>query len=101
MAPSDAARSALRHLADWYARMCVDDRYDKAPPTDGVDAVSALENGPEADKRRVVFTYWAVRVAEELARCRRYERGQAAPADVDLAHTQLDLALQAAFERLR
>ena len=101
--PSDGARTALRGLAAWYDRICVDETYDNPAPVDGLDALTAEERGPDSLLlRHVVVAHWAVRVAQELAECRRRGHGgDGDPAATLLAHTKLDLALQGAFDRLR
>jgi len=102
-ASSDEARIALRGLAAWYERICVDDTYDNPAPADGLDALTAQERGPDhLLLRRDVVSHWAVRVAEELAEWRR--RGLASdgdPAVTLLAYAKLDLALRGAFDKLR
>jgi hypothetical protein len=102
IAVSDEDRTALRGLVTWYERICVDDEYDSPAPADGLDALAAHEHDadPPLLWRDLVF-HWAVRVAQELAECRR--PGLAAngdPAASLLAHTKLDLALRGAFDRL-
>ena len=86
-ASSDQARTALRGLAAWYERVSADDAYGNPPPGDGLDALTALEAEPESQHcRRVVVAHWAVRVAEELARCRQRKIADSR-ADA-LAHTR-------------
>jgi len=100
-ASSDEARIALRGLAAWYERICVDGTYDNPAPADGLDALTAQEREPD-HLRRDVVSHWAVRVAEELAEWRR--RGLASdgdPAVTLLAYAKLDLALRGAFDKLR
>lgn len=91
---------ALRGLAAWYERMCVDSDYGNAPPEEGVRALMAM--GDEEDKpvtRQLVLTYWAVRVAEEVASCRRrWCSKDSTPDDLQVALAKLDLALHGAFE---
>jgi hypothetical protein len=102
IAPSGEECTALRALKVWYERMCVDGMYDHPAPVDGLDALTALERGPDGDlSRRVVVCHWAVRVAEELAGCRRGLTDDGNSATAALEHTKLDLALQGAFDRLR
>ena len=102
MAHSDEARTALRRLAAWYERICVDDMYKNSAPADGLDALAAGKRGSDSLRiRRVVVAHWAIRVAQELARFRR--QGFAGDADQTaalLAHAKLDLALRGAFDRL-
>lgn len=71
-ASSDEARIALRGLAAWYARICVDDTYDSPAPSEGLDALTAQARGPDRLLlQRDVVSHWAVRVAQELAGSRR------------------------------
>jgi hypothetical protein len=101
-ASSSEACTALRGLTAWYERICVDDLYDHPAPADGLDALTALERGSDLDlSRRVVVTHWAVRVAQELAGCRRGLRHDGDLAAAFLERSKLDLALQGAFDRLR
>jgi len=103
MASSDEERTALRGLAAWYERVCIDDAYDNPAPADGLDALTAQEHGPDQlPLRRSVVPHWAVRVAQELTEWRR--RGLAIdgdPAATVLAYAKLDLALRGAFDKLR
>lgn len=102
-ASSDEARIALRGLADWYERICVDDAYDNPAPADGLDSLMAQEREPDhLFLRRDVMSHWAVRVAEELAEWRRRDHASDGdPAATLLAYAKLDLALRGAFDKLR
>ena len=74
-ASSDEARIALRGLAAWYERICVDDAYDNPAPADGLDSLMAQEREPDhLFLRRDVMSHWAVRDAEELAEWRRRDQ---------------------------
>lgn len=99
---SGGAGAALRELAEWYERMCVDDRYARPAPEDGVDALVAMRTDPDSmSSGTVMVADWAVRVARELACCRAQQRSD--PPDVRagaLALAKLDVALYGAFERL-
>ena len=99
-ASSDEARTALRGLAGWYERICVDETYHTPAPAEGIDALMAEGARPDhLFLRSEVVTYWAVRVAQELAEWRR-PRSAAVGADaVLLADAKLDLALRGAFDR--
>lgn len=97
-ANSEETRVALRGLAAWYERMCVDPDYGKAPPEEGVRALIALgDEEPKPIKRQLAVAYWAIRVAQELASCQvRWSSEDSTPDELQLALTKLDLALIAA-----
>jgi hypothetical protein len=82
--------------------MCVDETYDNDAPPDGLDILMAEGRRPDhLLLRSDVVTYWAVRVAQELAEWRRGRlAGVGDSAATLLAHAKLDLALQGAFDRL-
>jgi hypothetical protein len=100
---SDHARTALLGLVAWYERICVDDQYDSPAPVEGLAVLTARERAPNSVlTHRVVVTYWAVRVAQELAEFRRRRiTFEDDPAAVLLAHTKLDLAVRGALDWMR
>jgi len=98
METSEESRTALRSLVAWYERVAVDDSYNNPAPADGLDALAAQEHGPNRFRDRVQVAHWAVRVAQELAECRRTHLDDG---DSVLAYAKLDLALRGAFDRLR
>ncbi len=96
-------RTALRGLVAWYERMLIDPDYDNPAPGEGVAALIALsgERSSSLD-RRVVVTYRAVRLAEELGACRaKWSSHGSDPGAHRVALAKLDLALQVASEPLR
>jgi hypothetical protein len=94
----DGNQSALRGLAAWYERMCVDAGYCNAAPDEGLIALLALEvagDGPFA--RRLMVTHSVFRIAQELAACRaQWRSADRELKTTDLALAKLELALRAA-----
>jgi len=98
---SDESRPALRGLAAWYERISVDDAYTNPAPAAGVEALEAEVRGPDRLPRSLQVAHWAVRVAQELAECRRTRLGAVDLAATCLAEARLDVAVQGAFDHLR
>lgn len=91
--------TALRGLVSWYERLCVDERYSNPPPSEGLDALFLVEQERSSSTARVlVAARWAIRVAEELARCRQLEGLGDDEAAMSLQLSRLELALHE-FER--
>lgn len=99
-APLDGVQSALRGLAAWYERMCIDPDHCNPAPPEGLAASVALERtavGPT--ERRIEVTHWAVRVAQELAAYRaQFSSTGESPVAIGLALAKLDVALLGASE---
>ena len=64
-------QSALLGLATWYEHVCADGRFDDPPPMEGFEALYQVEDELPPRLRELIVSRWAVRVADELARCRR------------------------------
>ncbi len=100
---SDDTGTALRGLAAWYERMCVDADYGNPAPDEGLAALRALADTPTASiGPQLELTYWALHVAQELAACRAQwlsaDQGQTT---IGIALAKLDVALLGAFEHAR
>ena len=92
---------ALRGLAAWYERLCVDVDYAQNAPDEGLDALVTLRSSFDAMVAHdLLVTYWAIRVAEELATCRaRCWSDADGSDDAGVALAKLELALLSALER--
>jgi len=100
-ARTDEAGTAMRGLAAWYERMCGGIDYGNPAPEQGLSALVALaEAGNGLIGDQLVLTYWALRVAQELAACRA-EWSSAEHATIDVALAKLDVALLGAYEHAR
>lgn len=99
---SEDRRAALRGLAAWYERMCVDPHYCNNAPEEGTNLLMALaQEDHEPAHRRFKITYWAVRVAEQLANCRaRLAAKGSTPEELDVELAKLDLAFRAMTQSL-
>lgn len=92
---------ALRGLVAWYERVCVDERYANPPPADGLGALMLTEQERSAATAEgFLVAWWAIRVAEELVRCRQLAQEERGEAAVSVGLARLDVSLQTALERI-
>jgi fermentation-respiration switch protein FrsA (DUF1100 family) len=89
----------LRGLAAWYERLCADEQYANPAPSEALEALQRLERRSDVPGELLGVVRRAVRVAEELARCREVlavagGNGRAG----SLAVARLEVALNAAVE---
>jgi len=95
---------ALRGLAAWYERMCVDSDYHNPPPQEGLGALVLLGGTSELSPRssQLASAHKAIRLAQELAACRaQWHSDEGASSQGETALTRLELALHAASEAPR
>jgi hypothetical protein len=95
---------AIRGLAAWYERVCLDGDYTEAPPREGLDIVVdelALAAQPYDILRALARAHWAIRVAEELSNWRQCLRSSGpGSSPLGLATNRLELALDEARRQL-
>ncbi|HXX90473.1 MAG TPA: hypothetical protein VEI83_09655 [Acidimicrobiales bacterium] len=66
-APAERLLRGLNGLVAWYQRVCEDDCYANAAPSEGLRALSRMSRDPKtSDLPSVIVSTKAVRVAEEL-----------------------------------
>ncbi|HXX90314.1 MAG TPA: hypothetical protein VEI83_08840 [Acidimicrobiales bacterium] len=90
----DVSPTALRGLAAWFERLCVDPDYRNPPPDEGMAALAALGASPGASPAgRVAAAGRAVRLARALSACRHaWSIGD--PGDRMAALAELELAVE-------
>lgn len=91
---------ALRGLATWYERMCVDPDYANPPPDGGIAELNGLSDLVRF-KLRLMVAYRAVRVADELSASRRRRfSSDSTPEELHTVLARLELALHSLSEQL-
>jgi hypothetical protein len=94
---------ALRGLSAWYERLCVDDQYAMSGPADGIEALHRITHlTTELPTQEMLTAWWAVRVAEEVAECRRLvaSSDDADGIGLEVAMSRLEVAVYGGHERM-
>ena len=101
-AQSEEQQRQFRGLVAWYERVCADDQYSNSPPVDGIEALFAMPLECTLHDRFLSVVREAIRVAEELVRCRQLARDArlADSRSSEIARARLELSISAARERL-